>query len=131
MLGRDRPQPKLLAATYVRMSTDHQQYSVENQMRAIEDYASRHQFSIVKRFADYGRSGVRLTGRAALSRLLCEVEDGRQNFTTFSSTTLADGADSKILMKAHTTNTSARRLVFECTTARNLSITTAVSIRLF
>jgi DNA invertase Pin-like site-specific DNA recombinase len=80
MLGRDRPQPKLLAATYVRMSTDHQQYSAENQMRAIEDYASRHHFSIVKRFADYGRSGVRLTGRAALSRLLCEVEDGTAEF---------------------------------------------------
>jgi DNA invertase Pin-like site-specific DNA recombinase len=75
------PEPKFSrAATYVRMSTEHQQYSIENQMRAIEDYASRHNFTIVKRFADYGRSGVKLTGRPALSRLLREVEAGTAEF---------------------------------------------------
>lgn len=81
MSGRDRSEPKLRrAATYVRMSTEHQQYSIENQMRAIEDYASRHTFTIVKRFADYGRSGVKLTGRPALSHLLREVEAGTAEF---------------------------------------------------
>src|SRR3984957_13992228 len=113
------------------MSTEHQQYSIENQMRAIEDYASRHTFTIVKRFADYGRSGVKLTGRPALSHLLREVEAVRQNFNTSSSTTSVDGVDSKMLMKAHITNTSARGLISECTTARNPSITTAASIRRF
>ena len=49
-------------------------------MRAIEDYAIRHKFTIVKGFADYGRSGVKLTGRPALSRLLREVEAGTAEF---------------------------------------------------
>jgi DNA invertase Pin-like site-specific DNA recombinase len=72
--------PSGRAAIYVRMSTEHQQYSTENQTKAIEEYAARHNLAIVKRFADYGKSGVKLTGRAALSCLLREVEAGTAEF---------------------------------------------------
>jgi DNA invertase Pin-like site-specific DNA recombinase len=68
------------AAMYVRMSTEHQQYSIENQAAAVENYAVRHGFLIVKRFLDYGRSGLRLSGRMALRRLLQEVESGAAEF---------------------------------------------------
>ena len=36
------------AAQYVRMSTEHQQYSTENQADAIRQYADRHGYEIVR-----------------------------------------------------------------------------------
>ena len=58
---------------YVRMSTEHQQYSIVNQADAIERYAADHKITIVKQFVDSGKSGLTLTGRAALRQLLLEV----------------------------------------------------------
>ena len=68
------------AAMYVRMSTEHQQYSTENQADAIRDYAKLHDFSIVKTFVDHGKSGLRLSSRVALTELLREVESGTAQF---------------------------------------------------
>jgi DNA invertase Pin-like site-specific DNA recombinase len=68
------------AAMYVRMSTEHQQYSTENQSDAIEKYATRQNLVIVKRFIDYGKSGLTLTRRKALRDLLHEVESGAAGF---------------------------------------------------
>jgi DNA invertase Pin-like site-specific DNA recombinase len=70
------------AAMYVRMSTEHQQYSTENQSGAIEKYAARQHLLIVKKFVDYGKSGLTLSGRAALRELLWEVESGTAEFET-------------------------------------------------
>ena len=55
------------AAEYVRMSTDHQKYSTENQAEAIRQYAARRGIEIVRTYADEGKSGLRLDGRDALS----------------------------------------------------------------
>jgi DNA invertase Pin-like site-specific DNA recombinase len=68
------------AAMYVRMSTEHQQYSTENQADAIRKYAERHNLSIVKTFIDHGKSGLRLSSRIALIELLREVESGTAEF---------------------------------------------------
>jgi DNA invertase Pin-like site-specific DNA recombinase len=68
------------AATYIRMSTEHLQYSTVNQAEAIHKYADLHNFMIVKEFVDYGKSGLRLSGRAALRELLLEVESGAAEF---------------------------------------------------
>ena len=68
------------AAMYARMSTEHQQYSTENQADAIEKYAEQHNLSIVKKFVDLGKSGVRLSSRVALIELLREVESGTAKF---------------------------------------------------
>ena len=38
------------AAAYVRMSTEHQQYSTSNQMDVIREYAKRRGLEIVKEF---------------------------------------------------------------------------------
>ena len=59
---------------YIRMSTEHQQYSTHNQSEAIEKYAARRNLLIVKRFVDHGKSGLTLARRKALRDLLHEVE---------------------------------------------------------
>ena len=43
------------AAQYVRMSTERQDYSITNQMAAIESYALLNDFQIVKTYADEGK----------------------------------------------------------------------------
>jgi len=60
------------AAMYVRMSTEHQQYSIANQSDAIEKYAAEHNLTIVKKVLDPGRSGLTLSGRPRLRQLLYE-----------------------------------------------------------
>lgn len=71
---------KVPAATYVRMSTEHQKYSTDNQMAVIRRYAEKHGFEIVRSYADEGKSGLRLIGRDALQNLLSDVEGGRANY---------------------------------------------------
>jgi len=69
------------AAEYVRMSTDHQRYSTENQSDAIRRYAAQRGFEIVRTYADEGKSGLSLGGRDALQRLIDDVENRRADFT--------------------------------------------------
>ncbi len=73
---------KIRAAQYVRMSTEHQQYSTENQADAIRQYAERRGIVIVRTYADEGRSGLRLDGRNALKQLIEDVQSGAADFTT-------------------------------------------------
>src|SRR3979490_3353919 len=68
------------AAQYVRMSTDHQKYSIENQAAAIAAYATQRDLKIVRTYADHGRSGVRLDGREDLQRLIRDVKSGEADF---------------------------------------------------
>ena len=68
------------AARYVRMSTEHQQYSTENQGDKISEYAARRNLEIVRTYADEGKSGLRIDGRAALQRLIRDVETGNVDF---------------------------------------------------
>lgn len=68
------------AAQYVRMSTEHQQYSTDNQMKVICEYAAARGMEIVRTYADEGRSGLVLAGRDALSRLIADVESGTADF---------------------------------------------------
>lgn len=68
------------AAQYVRMSTEHQRYSTENQADAIAAYAAARGFVIVRTYADEGKSGLSLDGRDALRRLITDVREGRTDF---------------------------------------------------
>ncbi len=70
----------LRAAQYVRMSTDHQKYSTENQGDAIRRYALERGFEIVRTYADDGKSGLKIHGRDALKRLIDDVIGGRSDF---------------------------------------------------
>jgi DNA invertase Pin-like site-specific DNA recombinase len=68
------------AAEYLRMSTDHQKYSLENQSRAIRDYAERHEFTVVKTYADSAKSGLSLKHRTGLQELLRDVAGGEPGY---------------------------------------------------
>ena len=74
------PGSPLRAAQYVRMSTEHQQYSTENQGDKILEYAARRNLQIVRTYADEGKSGLRIDGREALQRLIRDVESGNIDF---------------------------------------------------
>ena len=62
------------------MSTEHQQYSIENQSVVIRRYAEAHGMVIVRSYADDGKSGLNVAGRDALRQLIKDVEDGVANF---------------------------------------------------
>ncbi|WP_268934914.1 recombinase family protein [Sphingomonas sp. Leaf4] len=68
------------AAQYVRMSTDLQRYSTENQAEAIAAYAARRDFEIVRTYADEGRSGLNIAGRDSLRELIADVQAGRADY---------------------------------------------------
>ena len=74
------PEMDVPAVAYVRMSTDHQKYSTENQLDVIRKYASDRGLQILRVFEDSGRSGLRLDGREALQNLMAEVESGKADF---------------------------------------------------
>lgn len=70
------------AAEYVRMSTEHQKHSTENQAEAIRQYTARRGLGIVRTYADEGKSGLRLDGRDALKQLISDVQSDAADFTT-------------------------------------------------
>ncbi|MCL4854382.1 MAG: recombinase family protein, partial [Bryobacteraceae bacterium] len=62
------------------MSTEHQQYSTENQRSVIREYASKRAFVIVRSYEDAGKSGLRIDGRDALKQLIGDVETGQADY---------------------------------------------------
>lgn len=68
------------AAQYVRMSTEHQQYSTENQSDRIALYAKERGLEIVRTYIDAGKSGLTLHRRAGLQALLSDVIRGHADF---------------------------------------------------
>lgn len=68
------------AAQYIRMSTEHQQYSTENQAKVIAQYAEEKGYKIIVTYADGGRSGLTFEGRQALKQLIHDVQNGRVSF---------------------------------------------------
>ncbi|MGB2890006.1 MAG: recombinase family protein [Candidatus Acidiferrales bacterium] len=64
------------AAQYIRMSTEHQQYSLENQSAAIQKYAESKGFEVVRTYSDAARSGLVLRHRTGLRQLLQDVVGG-------------------------------------------------------
>lgn len=77
--GPEQPK-RLRAVEYVRMSTEHQQYSTENQADKIREYATHRNIDIVRTYADAGKSGLRIDGRQALQQLIKDVESGSADF---------------------------------------------------
>ena len=69
------------AAQYVRMSTVHQRYSIENQAAAIATYAARYSLAIVRTYRDDGISGLRIKKREGLKQLITDVCSGSADFS--------------------------------------------------
>ncbi len=67
-------------AQYLRMSTDHQQYSLDNQADAIARYAEAHDFIVVRTFSDEAKSGLSINRRNGLKQLLKETVEGHTDF---------------------------------------------------
>jgi len=63
------------------MSTEHQQYSTQNQLDVIRDYASRHGLEIVRLYSDEGKSGLSIQGRESLARMIKDVQGGEAQFS--------------------------------------------------
>jgi len=70
----------LRAAQYVRMSTELQRYSTQNQAAAIAAYAQQRNLTIVRTYVDPGRSGVRINRRPGLTELIKDVQSGNTDF---------------------------------------------------
>lgn len=68
------------AAQYVRKSTDHQQYSTENQSEANRAYAAAHGMEVVRTYSDEGISGLTFEKRNALKQLILDVQGGNVTF---------------------------------------------------
>jgi DNA invertase Pin-like site-specific DNA recombinase len=75
-----KAQKALRAAQYVRMSTDLQRYSIQNQATAIAAYAQQRNLTIVRTYVDEGRSGLRINGRPGLIELIEDVQSGSADF---------------------------------------------------
>jgi len=63
------------------MSTEHQQYSTSNQGDKIKEYADKRGIEIVRTYADDGKSGLSIGGRASLQKLIADVESGAADYT--------------------------------------------------
>ncbi len=68
------------AAEYIRMSTDKQVYSIDNQRSFLADYSKSNGIEIVKTYIDGGKSGLNIKGRDALQMLLADVLSGDAEF---------------------------------------------------
>jgi len=68
------------AAQYLRMSTEHQKYSLPNQVTTNQSFAELNGFHIVKDYVDSGKSGLDLRHRDALKQLISDVLGGKQEY---------------------------------------------------
>ncbi|HPC51807.1 MAG TPA: recombinase family protein [Verrucomicrobiota bacterium] len=81
MTPSETPPDPSPAAAYVRMSTEHQQYSTSNQMDVIREYAKRRGMQITTEYSDEGKSGLNIQGRDSLAQMIKDVQSGAVLFT--------------------------------------------------
>lgn len=74
------PEFAVPVAQYLRMSTEHQQYSLAFQSSVMKSYAEKSNFTIVRTYTDPGKSGVVLKRREGLKKLLRDVIAGGQPY---------------------------------------------------
>jgi hypothetical protein len=108
--------PLVPAAQYVRMSDETQQYSIDNQKAAILEYASRHGFTVVKTYADIGKSGVVAKHRTALRELLRDVVSGDAAFKAVLVYDVSRWGDFQTMTRPLITNSFALAQAYPSTT---------------
>ena len=112
------------AAQYVRMSTDYQKYSTENQAAVIAAYAQVHGLTIIETYRDEGESGLKIRNRTGLTQLIKDVQSGMQTSAISWFLMLAAGDVFRISMKARITSSSVNRRESELRIAPKTSTTT-------
>jgi DNA invertase Pin-like site-specific DNA recombinase len=65
-----------LAAQYLRVSTERQEYSLDCQRAGIETYARQHNFAVCRTYVDAAKSGLEVKHRQGLCQLLQDVVGG-------------------------------------------------------
>jgi DNA invertase Pin-like site-specific DNA recombinase len=70
----------LPVAQYLRMSTEHQKYSLDNQVASNREYAERNGFTVIRSYVDAGKSGLVLKHREGLAQLLHDVTAEKQPY---------------------------------------------------
>ena len=73
-------QPRRRAVAYLRMSTEHQQYSTDNQMAVIERYAADNDMELVATYSDEARSGLRYDTRPGMQQMLADAQKADSSF---------------------------------------------------
>jgi DNA invertase Pin-like site-specific DNA recombinase len=91
------------------MSTEHQQYSPENQADIVRQYAANHNMEIVRVYSDHGRSGLNIAAREGLNRLMADVEAKRPSSLLCWPTMSAAGDVSRMWTRALTTGYVLKR----------------------
>ena len=67
----------IAAVGYVRMSTDKQETSPEQQKQEIQAYAAKHGYSVLRWYADLGISGDKTEKRVQFQQMIADAEAGR------------------------------------------------------
>src|SRR5882724_5389514 len=114
------------AAQYLRKSTEHQQYSLENQSTAIQRYADSQGFEVVRTYSDAAKSGLVLRHRLGLRQLLQDVVSGSPAYRVILVYDVSRwGGDFKTPTSLHIMNSFVNPQAFRCTTAPRPLQTTA------
>ena len=71
---------RMPVAQYLRMSTERQHYSLQNQSEVIGRYAQSHGFSLVKTYSDAAKTGVVFRNRRGLQSLIQDVVQGAASY---------------------------------------------------
>ena len=91
MTGKPAPKPdpnsgpaklRRRAVAYLRMSTELQQYSTDNQIAAIEKYAAENDMELVATYSDEARSGLRYENRPGMQKMLADAQSADAGFDT-------------------------------------------------
>lgn len=67
----------IAAVGYVRMSTDKQETSPEQQKQEIQAYAAKHGYNVLRWYVDLGISGDKTEKRVQFQQMITDAEDGR------------------------------------------------------
>jgi len=78
------------------MSTEHQRYSLDNQIAAIAEYAELRGLAVVQTYADAGKSGLSLKGRDGLKALLADVVRAQRAYAAILVLDVSRWADFRI-----------------------------------
>jgi len=97
-----------LAAQYLRVSTERQEYSLSFQSAGIATYAQEHNFTVCETYIDEAKSGLEIRNRKGLSQLLHDVFAGKHLYRAIL--VYDAGEDFKTRMRLQPMNFFAERL---------------------
>ncbi len=89
------------AVTYMRMSTDRQEYSIDSQERLIQSYAKQNNFSILRDYIDAGISGRTAEKRPQFLQMIEDSAKGEFDYVLiYDSSRFARNLDQSLVYKS-------------------------------